>query len=328
MVSRLIYICIKLVSFTPLPVSRFLGRILAGVLSFLPLRRTTVSLENIRRSYNGSMGLEGAKKLNRKVLLHFSRMLFEVPHILNINKNNLEKYVTFVHEENLHRALKKGKGAFILTGHFGNWEIISAAISLRFGRLSIVARPFDFKPLDRVMQDLRSRFGGEIIPKQKAMRKILDSIRKKRIVGILLDQNVDWYAGVFVKFLGRWACTNKGLALLALKTGAPVIPAFSVRHKDGRYRIVFEDEVRLIETGDKTKNVEENTALFTRVIEDYVLKYPDQWLWFHQRWKTRPYCPLPASYGNEANKSLGASPQPVESLQVERLECWNNGTLE
>jgi KDO2-lipid IV(A) lauroyltransferase len=96
-----------------------------------------------------------------------------------------------------------------------------------------------------------------------------------------------------VKFLGRWACTNKGLALLALKTGAPVIPLFSIRQNDGRYCIIFEDEVKPIHTGDKTKDIEENTALYTRIIERYVQKYPDQWFWFHRRWKTRMYWPIP-----------------------------------
>ena len=231
--------------------------------------------------------------LNRDVIVHFARMIFEVPHILRLNKRNVHKYVSFVHEERLKNALNKGKGVFLLTGHFGNWELMSAAISIYFDNLSVVVRPADSESLDRVLTKLRTRFGAGIIPKQKAMRKILDNINRKRIVGILLDQNVDWYAGVFVKFLGRWACTNKGLALLALKTGAPVIPVFPVRDEAGRYRIIFEDEVKLIRSGDKTKDIEENTALFTRVIEDYVKKYPDHWLWFHKRWKTLPYCHLP-----------------------------------
>ena len=298
MISRLIYITIKLVSCIPLPLCRWIGKMLGRFISLFSTRRTQVSLHNIEMCFGQPLGPKGAKRLNRAVILHFAQMVFEVPHILNMNKVNLNKYVVFHNEENLRNAYKKGKGVFIVTGHFGNWELMAAAISLRFGRLSIVARPFDFKPLDRVMVTLRSRFGAEIIPKQKAMRRLLNTIKQKRMVGILLDQNVDWYAGVFVKFLGEWACTNKGLALLALKTGAPVIPAFCVRQKDGPYRIYFEDEIRLKKTGDKTKDVEENTVLFTNVIEYYIRRHPEQWLWFHQRWKTRPYCVLP-DMGNE-----------------------------
>jgi KDO2-lipid IV(A) lauroyltransferase len=128
------------------------------------------------------------------------------------------------------------------------------------------------------------------------MKKLLAAKKENKVIGILLDQNVDWYEGVFVPFLGKSACTNKGLALVALRTGSPVIPAFSVRQPDGRYRVMFEDEVSLLKTGDKIKDIEENTALFTQIIGKYVSQYPDQWFWFHKRWKTRPFCPLPEDY--------------------------------
>jgi KDO2-lipid IV(A) lauroyltransferase len=221
-------------------------------------------------------------------------MLFEVPHIMRLSPDNLSKYVVFEHEENLLRAFEKGKGVFLLTGHFGNWELMSAALAVRFGdiRGAVVARPIDFEPLDALVNALRSRFGTEIIMKQRGMRRVLGAVKENKGVGILLDQNVDWYDGVFVKFLGRWACTNKGLALLALRTGAPVIPIFPVRQKDGRYRIFIEPEVELVKTGDKTKDVEENTARFTHFIDRQVRAHPDQYFWFHRRWKTKPYCDL------------------------------------
>lgn len=287
---------IRLISYLPLPVGRFLGRMLGTALSMIPMERTVVSLENIRKSFADSMGMADAKRLNRRVILHFGQMLFEIPHIMRMNKRNLEKYVRFDGEENLAQALRKGKGLFLLTGHFGNWELMAAAVSLRFGPLAIVARSFDFKPLDRFMTDLRSRFRSEIIPKQRAMRRILKTIKQNRMVGILMDQNVDWYEGAFVRFLGRWACANKGLALMAQRTGASVVPVFPVRQDDGRYCVTFGKEIRLIRTGDRTKDVEDNTALFTSVIEDYVRRYPDHWFWFHRRWKTRPYCTLPDNF--------------------------------
>jgi len=273
MIKRLIHIFGKLISGLPLSAGRFSGKFLGIVLSLIPMRRTHVVRENIQRAFDGSMEKTEVNRIYRKVFLHFGQMLF-----------------------NLLKAIENGRGVFLLTGHFGNWELMSAAISLRFGGLSIVARPFDFEPLDRLMSNLRTRFGTELIPKQRAMRKLMRAIRQNKMVGILLDQNVDWYDGVFINFLGRRACTNKGLALMALKTGAPVIPVFSVRQKDGRYCIVFEDEVRLKRSGDKTRDVEENTALFTGAIEDYIRQYPDHWFWFHMRWKTRPYWPLPDDF--------------------------------
>jgi len=304
MIKRLIHIFGKLISCLPLSAGRFSGKFLGIVLSLIPMRRTHVVRENIQRAFDGSMEKTEVNRIYRKVFLHFGQMLFEIPHIIRLNKGNLDKFVCFKNEDSLLKAIENGRGVFLLTGHFGNWELMSAAISLRFGGLSIVARPFDFEPLDRLMSNLRTRFGTELIPKQRSMRKLMRAIRQNKMVGILLDQNVDWYDGVFINFLGRRACTNKGLALMALKTGAPVIPVLSVRQKDGRYCIVFEDEVRLKRSGDKTRDVEENTALFTGAIEDYIRQYPDHWFWFHMRWKTRPYWPLPDDFYESKDTAL------------------------
>ena len=294
MIYRLIKTVVQLMSYIPLPVGQFAGEMLGAAIGLIPMDRATVSLDNIQKSF--SMGIDDARRLNRKVLVHFGQMLFEIPHILRLSQGNIHRYVVFVNEENLLNALKRGKGGFILTGHFGNWELMAAAIAIRFGSGAVVTRPIDFQPLDQFIDELRSRYGTEVIPKQRSMRKVMSTIKQNRIVGILLDQNVDWYEGVFVKFLGRWACTNKGLALMALKTGTPVIPAFSVRQGDGRYQIIFEKEVELIRSGNKTGDVEDNTALFTAIIEKYIRNYPDHWFWFHRRWKTRPYCTLPESF--------------------------------
>jgi KDO2-lipid IV(A) lauroyltransferase len=224
---------------------------------------------------------------------HFGRMLFEVPHILNLERSGLSGYVTFEGEEHLREALARGKGAFVLTAHFGNWELMSAAFTLRYHGGAIVVRPVDFRPADRLLNELRQRYGGEIIPKQRGMRRILAALSEGKLVGILLDQNVDWYEGAFVPFLGRTACTNKGLALLALRTGAPVLPMFNVRRPGGGYRVVIEPPVELQVTGDKVRDVEDNTARFSRVISRWIRAHPDHWFWFHRRWKTRSFCPLP-----------------------------------
>ena len=299
MIYRLMHIIVRMMSYIPFRVGQFMGKMLGVVFAMIPLERTAMSLDHIQKCFGSTIGMAEAKRLNRRVITHFAQMLFEVPHIMRLSLINLSKYAVFDHEENLLNALERGKGIFLLTGHFGNWELLSAVLPLRFNDAVIagVARPIDFKPLDRLVRELRSRFGLEIIMKQGGMRTVLAAIKQNKVVGILLDQNVDWYNGVFVKFLGRWACTNKALALMALKTDAAVVPAFSVRQKDGRYRIIFEKEIELIRTGDKTKDVEENTATFTNIIEKYIRAHPDHWFWFHRRWKTRPYCTLPDNRG-------------------------------
>jgi KDO2-lipid IV(A) lauroyltransferase len=294
----ILYIIIFLMSRIPVPIGQFLGKILGIIASMIPFERSRISLDNIRQSFGDSMERHEIKRLYRQVLVRFGQMLFEVPHILRIKQGNLDKYVTFEGEDNLLKALKKDKGVLILTGHFVNWELIAVGVAIRFGQLAVVARPSRSRSQNRLIYKLRSRFGTEIIPKQNSMRQILFALRKNKMIAILLDQNVDWYQGVFVNFLGRWACVNKGLALIALKTASPVIPIFPVKQKDGRYKIVIGEELTLIRTGDKTMDVEENTALFTKIIEKQVKEYPDHWFWFHRRWKTIPYCALPNKSDN------------------------------
>lgn len=293
-ISRVLNTLVDLMGFIPIRTGQFMGRMLGRFLGIAAVGPMKSSLNGLKMVFGNRMSEKQLRRLNRRVVMHFSQMLFEVPHVLKLNVNNLHRYVFFENEKAFSDALAKGKGCFILTGHFGNWELMSAAITLRFQTDGIaVARPVDFAPAEDLLLRLRTRYGTEIVPKKKAMKKLLMGVRDNKTMGILLDQNVDWYEGVFVPFMGEAACTNKGLALIAMKTGAPVIPVFSARQPDGRYRVVFEKEVDLVRTGSKLSDVEENTALFNRIINKYIYWYPEQWFWFHKRWKTRPSCPFP-----------------------------------
>lgn len=299
-IYRLIRFAVQWMSCLPHPVALRMGEALGLLWYLVPMERKTVALENIRHSFK-TMTLRECRRLLRKTYLHFGRMFVETPFILKLSPNNLDRYITFENPENLDRALEKGKGAFVLSAHYGNWELMAAAVTIRWGRTAMIARPADFGPLDRVMTELRSRHGAQIIPKQRAMKPILKALKQRFIIGILLDQNVDWYEGVFIPFLGRWACTNRGLALITARTETPVIPAFAVRGEDGRYQIVFEEELPLHKTGDTKADVDENTALFTRTIERYIIQHPDHWFWFHKRWKTRNYCEWKGGVEGEAS---------------------------
>jgi len=283
---------ILVLGFIPLTVARFIGKLIGTIAFMVPMTRKKMALENILSSFDGVMTRGEAKKLLKRVYFHFGQTFLEVPFAMRLNPQNMHKYIAFEHEENLRNALTKGKGVLALTGHFGNWELMCTAVAIHFGNLAVVVRPLDFEPADKLMVDLRSRYGTEIISAHRGMRHLMRAVRQNKIIGILLDQNVDWYEGAFVNFLGRPACSNKGLALLALRTGAPVIPFFSVKDEAGRYRIIIEKEVTLIRTGDTTRDVEDNTALFTNIIESYIRKYPHHWFWFHNRWKTKNYCEI------------------------------------
>jgi KDO2-lipid IV(A) lauroyltransferase len=143
--------------------------------------------------------------------------------------------------------------------------------------------------LEGLLSRLRSRWGNRVVRKGGALREVLKLLKKGETVGFLLDQNVAFDQGVFVNFFGRPACTHKTLALIALKTGASVLPAFIFREdEENRHRIVVEPPVPLEVTGDVEKDLVVNTQKFTSLIESYIRKHPDQWLWVHRRWKTQP----------------------------------------
>ena len=311
MIYGLLYSLVFVLSRIPYGLAQFMGKLLGLLISLIPMQRKEVAARNILEAFQGQKDERTCRKILRGVYVHFGQMLFEVPHIFRLDREHLSRYVLFENEADLLAALQRRKGAFILTGHFGNWEFMSAAIKVRLGvDGAVIVRPMDFAPLDRLMVQLRTRFGTELIPKQKSMRRIIGALREKKTLGILLDQNVDWYEGTFVPFLGKWACTNNGLALLALRTGAPVVPAFAVRQEDGRHRIVFGREIELVRTGDKTTDVEENTILFTRAIEEAIRKHPDHWFWFHRRWKTRNFCPLAQEVTGNTGRAAREEVQP------------------
>ena len=275
-------------SFIPLPIGRFIGIVFGRSIKFMNIKRFQISLNNMRQCSLYRYGDKVIKKIDAKVFEHFGQMFFELPHIFRIDQNNLFNYVNFEGEENMYRALSRGKGVFLLSAHLGNWEMMASAIPLRFGPTAVIASHVRYPPLSRFMSELRSRFGMQIIPKLNGMRKIIAALKQKKIIGVLLDQNEHRDKRHFVDFLGRKASVNSALAHVALKLDIPVVPAFCTRQKDGMYKVNIMEAVKLIRTGNMAEDIESNTALFTSIIEKQVLEYPEQWLWFHGRWKTRP----------------------------------------
>ena len=261
-----------------------------GELAFqLDGRHRRIALRNLALAFAGKNQVERAK-IARSAFRNLGRVLAEISFIPRLNGRNTGRYIAMEGLDNFQRAHAKGRGVLFLTGHFGNWEWMAATFPLMTRQpCHVVVRPLDNGFLDGLVDKLRTSTGNHTIPKRKSMGRILRLLRSGEVVGILLDQNMAWQEGVFVNFFGELACTNMGMALLALRTGAAVLPIFNIRQPDGSYRVIIEPELPLIRTGDKESEVEKNTELFTRVIERYVHDYPDHWLWLHQRWKTRPW---------------------------------------
>ena len=274
---------------TPLRRALFIG--LSRLFYLLIPRQRLIATHNLRRAFPEKSEGE-ILRIVQGVYRNMGIVAAEFFDIPRLTKENIAAQVETEGLENCWKALEKGQGLLLFSAHFGNWELEAAAAALLIKPAVVIYRPLDSPLLDHLVLRVRSATGNIPLAKEHAMRPMLRALKQNGILGILIDQNVDWYEGVFVDYFGRPACTTDGLALLALHTEAPVLPAYMVRLPDGRYRLVFGPEVEVIRTGDRDADILANTQRFTKVIEQIVRRYPDQWLWVHQRWKTQP-CQVP-----------------------------------
>lgn len=190
--------------------------------------------------------------------------------------------------ESLRRVMETHGRALLLTGHLGNWELLSAAHRLTGYSLAVVARPLDAVWLDVLARRLREKSGVELIDKRRALRPVLAALRRGRLVGILLDQNAARDEAVFVPFFGVVASTSRSIAVLSLRTNAPVVPVFVRRQAGGRHRVSIEPALPAPASTAREAAVQELTALCTARLEAAIRRSPEQWFWMHDRWRTRP----------------------------------------
>jgi len=220
---------------------------------------------------------------------NWGRIIAEWPHSRDLNRDNIEQFVTYDGMENLHAALliAEKRGAIILTAHYGNFELLPLAHSIYGYRLAMIHRPNRNPAIDRNIREARTRFGAEIVERKQAGLAIVKYLRRKWQVAVALD--LDVRDGVFVDFFGKPACTSDGVARIAMATHAPVVPAFMVREGDSpRHRITVLPMLELATSRDREECVRENTQRMTKVIESMIRRHPDHWNWIHRRWKTRP----------------------------------------
>jgi KDO2-lipid IV(A) lauroyltransferase len=233
--------------------------------------------------------LRERRRILRGVFTSLGRQLAELCQFPRYTAENIGEVVVYDGLDNFQKAYSRGKGVLFLTAHFGGWELSAFAHSLHGHWLHVVMRPMDNPYLDRLLQSYRTMHGNKVVPKDDFVRGLLAAMRAGETVGILMDTNMTPPQGVFVDFFGSPACTASGLARIALRTDAAVVPGFTIWDKAlGKYRLRFDPAVQLIRTGNLEADVIANTQKFTSIIEEYVRRYPDQWLWVHRRWKTRP----------------------------------------
>lgn len=228
-------------------------------------------------------------RILRGVFDNLARLLVEFPRFPRLNKANIADHVVYDGFENYQEAARRGRGVIYLTGHFGAWELCPLAHSIYGYPLKFIVRPIDNPRIDALISSYRSLGGNVPIDKWHAGREVIKTLRDGGGVGILFDQNTTSDEGVFVDFFGIPAATTTAVAAFALRTGAAVLPGFLIWDASIRkHRLRFEPPVQLVETGDLTQDIAANTQKFSAILENLVRRYPDQWLWIHKRWKTRP----------------------------------------
>jgi KDO2-lipid IV(A) lauroyltransferase len=265
--------------------------LLVGNLAYLvpgSLRET--GMRNLQIAFPEMPGKE-QKRLLRGCFASLGRLLGEFSQLPRATPEKLRELIEYdeVGLAHLREAEKKKRGVIFLTGHLGAWELHSFGWSALEYPLSFLVRPLDNSRIEEMIEAVRTRFGNRAIDKQSAARQSLRVLREGGTLGILSDLNTQTREGVFVPFFGKLACTTAGIATLALKTDAVVIPTCAVwDKKKKRYFFHGDPPVELIRTGDHDRDIEVNTARFAAAVERMVRLYPDQWLWIHKRWKTRP----------------------------------------
>jgi len=285
-VFPLLLLCKKIFSMAPLAVSYRGMDILSLLVPLFAGKEMSRMDANLKAAFPELSGLE-RDEIKKGVLRHFGRSLAE---ILSFDRKRADKLLSQVKGHNLeviHREMKKGKGCIILTAHLGNWELLGAFLTNCGFPVKVVATQAHNRKINELLVGLRKNQGVETIYRHDSPRQMLKALKNNSILGMLIDQDTK-VDGVFVDFFGRPAYTARGPVVLSMATGAPVIPTFIRRKPDGGHEVFIEEPVKMAKTKDREKDILDNTQKLSMVIEKYIRKYPDQWVWMHDRWQTRP----------------------------------------
>ncbi len=284
----LVWTLVKLLGLPPRSVARSFGALIGRVAFALTPRLRRAGHRNLALAFPEKSEAE-RELILRKLYRNLGWLLAEFCQMPGYTPGQAKSFIRYDGLEHYLAARDQGKGVLILTGHLGAWELSSFYHSLMGYPMSIVIRRLDNPLVDQLVNSIRCLHGNQVLHKDDFARGLLAAMRRGDTVGILMDTNMTPPQGAFVDFFGHPACTGSGLARIAIKTGAAVLPGFLLWDEPTKsYILRFGAALTLPVTGDAEADALAHTALFTRVIEDYIRQYPDQWLWLHRRWKTRP----------------------------------------
>jgi KDO2-lipid IV(A) lauroyltransferase len=262
------------------------GSAVGALAGRLDRRHNTIARDNLRAAFGDTLEEAERERILRTCWRHFGKITFDALAFPKLDQQSLGSILKVEGLANARQALARGKGALVFSAHFGHWEAGACAMGLLGIPFAVIARPLDNEALDRKLTRLRSGTGNAVIPKRRAVRETMRALGRGAGVAILIDQDAG-ADGVFVPYFGRLASTTPTLALLALRTDAPIVPVQAKVEKDGTITVRIEPIVEVRATGDRDADVVRVTAECTAIVERWTRSAPEQWLWMHRRWKTR-----------------------------------------
>jgi len=276
----------------PRKLALLLCRVIArvGYYSLGGLRR--VGMRNLEIAFP-EKSIAQRKRILMGAFGSLGRVLGELSQLHKATPEKLAEIIDFKFDDESYAVYEKsqaeGRGILITTGHLGNWEMLVMGFAALYKPIAYLARPLDNPLIEEMTVRMRSRFGNQPINKTNSAMRAVEILREDLFLGMLSDVNAHPKEGVFVPFFGVPACTPSGAAVLALRANALIYPTFCVWDREfGKYRFVHGDLLEPVRTGNRENDVLATTALYTAEIEKFVRAYPDQWMWIHKRWKTRP----------------------------------------
>ena len=289
---RIEYIIVKfliaILNPLPLAISLRFGNVI-GFLAFSVLRiRRRVTLVNLKKSFGDKYTDREYNRIGLRSYIIFARSMIEFGLYPKIKKIGASKLIAIKNYEPLDEHLKTGKGAVMVSGHFGNLELVGIGMTLRDWPIDFLVGKQHNPLVNDLINKNRALFGVGLVEIGVSAREVFKLLQKGRWVAMLSDQDAR-QSGTIVNFLGRPASTPKGAAAFALRTGCPIFVAMLVREGLGKYTTYFEGPVTIEHSGDKEEDIQKLTQAFTDIIEKYIIKYPDHYFWMHKRWKTT--CP-------------------------------------
>ncbi len=250
--------------------------------------RRRVTLENLALALGEQHAPQARQRLAREVFRHLGRHIVDFAHLRHINAMRMQQMLANWEQVAYLDALaSRGAGLLVISAHFGSWELLPALGLALQAPLNVIVRPPDNPFVHRLSETYRQRCGYRAIGRRHALRETLQALRRREIVGVLMDQSSLRSESVEVEFFGIKTFTPMGPALMALRAKCPVVGVFLVSEGPGRHRVVVTDEIPIARTGDVRRDVKENSRRFNHVIETQIRQYPEQWFWLHRRWKKR-----------------------------------------